>query len=196
VQVPSTRTRVLLLVGAALAAAVLVAGCGGGSSDQTLSVGNGETITVAGDVHGFYGELQTILDQFPYQHWYVACVVREAKQILSPKEAAELEGLPEAERQEKTQKVVTEAQPACEKTNRPTVDPNASSKEIELLRASSAPGIIGLAETNGMSSTQVECVESFFAKLPDKKVVELRNGTDKVREAILVSVFRPCAQLK
>lgn len=192
----SARLRILSLFGAALAAAVLVAGCGGGSSDQTLSVGNGETITVSGDVHGFYGELEAILDQFPYQHWYVACVVREAEKILSPKEAEELEDLPEAERQEKTQQTVSKAQPGCEKTARPTVDPNASSKEVALLRASSLPGIVGLAETNGMSSTQVECVEAFFAKLPDKKIIELRNGTDKVREGILVSVFRPCAQLK
>jgi hypothetical protein len=192
----SARLRILSLLGALLAAAVLGAGCGGGSSDQTLSVGNGETITVSGDVHGFYGELEAILDQFPYQHWYVACVVREAEKILSPKEAEELSGLPEAERQEKTQQTVTKAQPGCEKTARPTVDPNASSKEIALLRASSLPGIVGLAETNGMSSTQVECVESFFTKLSDQKIVELRNGTDKVREGILVSVFRPCAQLK
>lgn len=192
----SARLRILFLLGAVLAAALLVAGCGGGSSDQTLSVGNGETITVSGDVHGFYGELEAILDQFPYQHWYVACVVREAEKILSPKEAEELEDLPEAERQEKTQQTVSKAQPGCEKTARPTVDPNASSKEVALLRASSLPGIVGLAETNGMSSTQVECVEAFFAKLPDKKIIELRNGTDKVREGILVSVFRPCAQLK
>jgi hypothetical protein len=196
VRTPGARVRIVSLLGAVLAAAVLVTGCGGGSSDQTLSVGNGETITVSGDVHGFYGELETILDQFPYQHWYVACVVREAKKILSPKEAEELEGSSESERQEKTQKVVIEAQPACERTQRPTVDPNASSKEIELLRASSAPGIVGLAEANGMSATQVECVESFFAKLPAQKVIELRNGTDKVREGILVSVFKPCAQLK
>jgi hypothetical protein len=196
VRTPSARLRIFSFLGAVLAAALLVAGCGGGSSDQTLSVGNGETITVSGDVHGFYGELEAILDQFPYQHWYVACVVREAEKILSPKEAEELAGLPEAERQEKTQQTVTEAQPGCEKTSRPTVDPNASSKEIALLRASSLPGIVGLAETNGMSSTQVECVESFFTKLPDKKIIELRNGTDKVREGILVSVFRPCAQLK
>jgi len=196
VRTASARLRILSLLGAVLAAAVLVAGCGGGSSDQTLSVGNGETITVAGDVHGFYGELEAILGQFPYQHWYVACVVREAKKILSPEEAEELADLPEAERQEKTQQTVTKAQPGCEKTARPTVDPNASSKEIALLRTSSLPGIVGLAETNGMSSSQVECVEAFFAKLPDKKIIELRNGTDKVREGILVSVFRPCAQLK
>jgi hypothetical protein len=195
VRTASARLRILSSLGAVLAAAILVAGCGG-SSDQTLSVGNGETITVSGDVHGFYGELEAILDQFPYQHWYVACVVREAEKILSPKEAEELAGLPEGERQEKTQQTVTKAQPGCEKTARPTVDPNASSKEIALLRASSLPGIIGLAETNGMSSSQVECVEAFFEKLPDKKVIELRNGTDKVREGILVSVFRPCAQLK
>ena len=119
---------------------------------------------MSGDVHGFYGELEAILDQFPYQHWYVACVVREAKKILGPKEAEGLADLPEAERQEKTQKVVTEAQPGCEKTERPTVDPNASSKEVELLRSSTAPGIVGLAESNGMSSTQVACVQSFFAE--------------------------------
>ncbi len=47
-----------------------------------------------------------------------------------------------------------------------------------------------------MSSTQVACVQTFFEKLPDKKIIELRNGTDKLREGILVSVFRPCAQLK
>lgn len=189
------RVRICLLLGAVLAAAILFAGCGG-SSDQTLSVGSEGTITVSGDVHGFYGELEAILDQFPYQHWYVACVVREAKKILSPNEAVELEGLPEAERQEKTQSVVTEAQPGCEKTARPAIDPNASSKEIGLLRANSVPGITSLAETNGMSSTQVACVQSFFEKLPDQKIIELRNGTDKVREGILVSVFRPCAQLK
>ena len=187
--------RIALLAAAALAAGILLSGCGG-SSDQTLSVGSGHTITVSGDIHGFYGELEAILDQFPYQHWYVACVVHEAKKILGPKEAEELEELPEAERQQKAQKAAAEAEPACEKTDRPTIDPNASSEEIELLRVSSIPGITEFAEANGMSATQVECVQSFFAKLPDQKVIELRNGTDKVREGILVSVFRPCAQLK
>ena len=195
-RVAGARLRVSLLLGAFLVAALLVAGCGGGSSDQMLSVGSEGTITVSGDVHGFYGELQAILDQFPYQHWYVACVVREAKKILSPKEAEELEGLPEAERQKKTQSVLTQAQPSCEKTARPTIDPNASSKEIGLLRTSTLPSITALAETNGMSPTQVACVQTFFEKLPDKKIIELRNSTDKVREGILVSVFRPCAQLK
>ena len=191
----SAPARLLLLLTAALAAAVLVAGCGG-SSDETSSVGNGQTITVSGDVHGFYGELESILDQFPYQHWYVACVVREAKHILGPDGAKELEELPEAERQKKAQEAAAEAEPACEQTSRPTIDPNASSKEIDLLRASSIPGMVEFAETNGMSKTQVACVESFFKKLSDEELIELRNGTDKVREGILVSVFRPCAQLK
>ncbi|HXF31099.1 MAG TPA: hypothetical protein VN522_06225 [Solirubrobacterales bacterium] len=195
-RVASAPLRIVLLVSAALAALGLVAGCGGSSSEQTLSVGDGHTITVSGDVHGFYGELEAILDQFPYQHWYVACVVREAKQILGPKEAAELEELPEAEREAKAQKAAAEAEPACEKTDRPTIDPNASHEEIELLRVSTVPGITEFAETNGMSPTQVACVQSLFKKLSDEKVIELRNGTDKVREGILVSVFNPCAQLK
>ena len=191
----SAPVRLLLLLIAALAAVVLVAGCGG-SSDQTLSVGEGKTITVPGDVHGFYGELEAILDQFPYRHWYVSCVVGKAKKILGPKGAEELEELPQSERQEKAQQTAAEAEPACEKTDRPTIDPNASSEEIELLRVSSVPGIIEFAETNGMSATQVACVESFFKKLSDQQMIELRNGTDKVREGILVSVFKPCAQLK
>ena len=191
----SAPARIVLLVSAALAAVVLVAGCGG-SGEQTLSVGEGETITVPTDVSGFYGELEAILDQFPYQHWYVSCVVREAKKILGPKGADELEELPEGEREEKAQEAAAKAEPACEETDRPTIDPNASSEEIELLRVSSIPGITEFAESNGMSSTQVACVQSFFKKLPDKKIIELRNGTDKAREGILVSVFRPCAQLK
>jgi hypothetical protein len=195
VRTASAPARIVLLVLAALAAAVLVAGCGG-SSEQTLSVGEGETITVPTDVSGFYGELEAILDQFPYQRWYVSCVVREAKKILGPEGAAELEELPEGEREKKAQEAAAKAEPACEKTDRPTIDPNASSEEIELLRVSSIPGITEFAESNGMSSTQVACVQSFFKKLPDKKIIELRNGTDKAREGILVSVFRPCAQLK
>jgi hypothetical protein len=195
VRVTSAPVRIALLVIAALAAMLAVAGCGG-SSEQTLSVGEGETITVPTDVSGFYGELEAILDQFPYQHWYVGCVVREAKQILGPKGAEELEGLPEGERQQKAQQAAAKAEPACEKTDRPTIDPNASSEEVELLRVSSVPGITEFAETNGMTPTQVACVQSFFKKLPDQKIIELRNGTDKAREGILVSVFRPCAQLK
>jgi hypothetical protein len=194
VPTPSARLRIVSLLGAVLAAGVLVAGCGG--SDQTSGAGDGGTVTISGDQHGFFGELEAVLDQFPYQHWYVACVVREAKRIVDPEEAEELADLPEAQRQEKTQLAVDKAQPGCEKTARPTVDPNASSEEIALLRSSSLPGIVGLAESNGMSSSQVECVEAFFEKLTDKKIIELRNGTDKVREGILVSVFRPCAQLK
>ena len=194
-RVPSAPVRIVLSVCAALALVALVAGCGG-SGEQTLSVGEGETITVPSDVSGFYGELEAILDQFPYQHWYVSCVVREAKKILGPKGAEELEELPEGEREEKAQEAAAKAEPACEKTDRPTIDPNASSKEIQLLRVSSIPGITEFAESNGMSATQVACVQSFFKKLPDKKIIELRNGTDKAREGILVSVFRPCAQLK
>jgi hypothetical protein len=67
VRAASTSVRLVLLFAIALIATLAVAGCGS-SSDQTLSVGDGHTITVSGDVHGFYGELEAILDQFPYQH--------------------------------------------------------------------------------------------------------------------------------
>lgn len=185
---------VLLLIAAALVGAV-VAGCGS-SGKETGTVGGGETVTIPADAEGFYGELEAILDQYPYQQWYVSCAMREAKKILSPKEAEELEDLPESEREQKSQEVAAKAGPPCEKSGRPTIDPNASSAEIQLLRVSSVPAIAEFAETNGMNATQVACVQSLFKKLSDKQMIELRNGTSEVREGILVSVFKPCSRLK
>jgi len=184
---------VLLLIVAALAGGV-IAGCGS-SGDKAGTVGGG-TVTIPGDAKGFYGELEAILAQYPYQHWYVACVMREAKKFLSPKEAEELEDLPEAERQQKSQEVAAKAGPPCEESGRATIDPNATPEEIQLLRVSSVPAIAEFAEANGMNSTQVACVQSLFKKLSDKQIVELRNGTDEVREGILVSVFKPCSRLQ
>jgi hypothetical protein len=182
----------LLLIVAALAGGV-VGGCGS-SGDQTGT--GGGTVTIPGDAESVYGELEAILDQYPYQHWYIVCVMREAKKFLGPKEAEELEGLPDSEREQKSQEVAAEAGPACEKSGRPTIDPNASSQEIDLLRVSSVPAITEFAEENGMNSTQVACVQSLFKKLSDKQIIELRNGTDEAREGILFSVFKPCSRLK
>jgi hypothetical protein len=182
------------IVVALLAAAV--AGCGS-SGDQTLSVGSEETITVPSDVHGFYGELKAILDQFPYQHWYAACVVRASKHLLSPAEAEALSELPESEREAKVTQVTAAAGPACEKAiGRPVVDPNASSKQLDLLRAGTIPAMVELAESKGLSSAQVSCVQNGFETISDKQLIALRNGTDKLREGILLSVFKPCAKVK
>jgi hypothetical protein len=186
--------RLVLLAIAALAAAV-IAGCGG-SSNQTVTVGEGQSIVVGGDVHGFYDELETILDQFPYQHWYVNCMMKEARKLLDPKEAKELEELPGSDREKRYIAIAAKAGPACEKSGRPVIDPNATDKQFEFLRVGSLPAMTELAENNGYSPTQVECVETFFEKLPNKKLIQLHNGTKKAREGILVSVFRPCAELK
>ena len=182
------------IVVALLAAAV--AGCGG-SGDQTLSVGNEETITVPSDVHGFYGEMEAILAQFPYQHWYTACVVRASKHLLSPAEAEALSELPEAEREARVTQVTAAAGPACEKAiGRPVVDPNASSPQLDILRAGTIPTMTELAESKGLTPVQVSCVQNGFQTISDKQLVALRNGTDKVREGILLSVFKPCAMAK
>jgi hypothetical protein len=176
--------------------AAAVAGCGG-SGDQTLSVGNDQTITVPGDVHGFYGELEAILDQFPYQRWYTDCVVRASKHLPSPAEAEALSELSESEREQKVAQVTGKASPACEKAiGRPVIDPNASSDELDLLRGGTIPAMTELAEANRFTSAQVACVQNGFEKMSDKALIELRNGTEKVREGILLSVFKPCAKAK
>lgn len=186
--------RVTLLVVIALAA-IVVGGCGS-SGGQTASL-NGEQVTVPSDVHDVYGEVEAFLDQLPYQGWYTKCVVKRVKNTLSPAEAEALSELPESEREGKATRAITKAGPACEKsTNRPVIDPNASEKELALYRAGYLTPVRALAEENGMSSDQVSCVEEGFEELSDAKVVDLGNGSHKVREGILLSVFKPCAKVK
>jgi hypothetical protein len=180
---------------AVLVAAAVLAGCGG-SSDQTLRAG-GQTITVPGDVHGFYGELEAILDQFPYQHWYTKCVVARVKKSIPPAEAEAVAKLSESQSEEKAMQAISAAGPACEKsTGRAAVDPNASSEEIAVLRADYLPSLVSLGEADKLSPTQIECLEQTFETLPDEQIVAMSNGSHEVREGILLSVFKPCAKAK
>jgi hypothetical protein len=168
-----------------------------GHPTGTASGGNGQSVTVPGGVHGVYGELEAILDQLPYQHWYAKCVVGRVEKVLSPAEAAALSQLPESEREQKAIQITAKAGPACEKTNgRPVIDPNASGKELELLRAGYVTSMKALAEANGLNTAQTACVERGFEEISDKALVGIGNGSEKVREGILLSVFKPCAKAK
>jgi hypothetical protein len=183
------RATLLVLV---LLAAVVLAGCGS-SGDQTASGG----FTVPSDVHGLSGELEAVLDQLPYQHWYTRCVIGEVEKDLTPAEAEALSELPESEREQKVTMITAEAGPNCEKrTSRQPIDPNASSKELELLRAGYMTSTTALAEANKLTSGQTSCVEERTEALSDKALIAIGNGTEKVREGILLSVFKPCAEVK
>jgi hypothetical protein len=187
--------RAVLALLAVLAAAAL-AGCGGGSDDQTVSVGE-ETITVPGDTHGVYAELSAILDQLPYRPWYTKCVIGEVEKVLDPKEAEALAELPEAEREAQAMQITSQAGPACEaKHGGPVIDPNASAEELDLLRAGYVTSMKAVAESHGASPSQITCVETGFQQLPEKELIEIGNGTKKVREGILLSIFKPCASSK
>ncbi len=187
--------RATLLVVVAVAAALIIAGCGG-SGDQATSL-NGETLTVPSDIHDVYGEVEAFLDQLPYQSWYVRCVVKRVETVISPAEARALSELPEAQREGKATQVIAKAVPACEKsTDRPVVDPNASSKELDLLRAGDLTSMKQLAEAHHFSAAQTACIERGFEELPDSEIIAIGNGTEKARDGILLSVFKPCATAK
>ena len=176
-------------------AAAAVAGCGG-SSDQTAKVGD-QTVTVPSDAHGVYAELQAILDQLPYQGWYTHCVVDQVKKVLSPSEAEALSALPEAEREQRALEVTSKAGPACEaQHHRPVIDPNATAKELDLLRAGYVSSMAAVGEAHGASPTQIACIEKGFAELPPKLLIGIGNGSKKAREGILLSVFKPFSKLK
>ena len=188
------RPSLALIVVLAVAAAAL-AGCGG-SSDQTATLGD-QTITVPSDVHGVDAELEAILDQLPYQGWYTRCVVGQVEKVLTPKEAEALSQLPESEREQQAMAITSKAGPICEKQHhRPVIDPNASARELDLLRAGYVTSMKGVAESHGADAAQTACIEKGFEALPPKQLIGIGNGTPKAREGILLSVFRPCSKLK
>jgi hypothetical protein len=73
------------------------------------------------------------------------------------------------------------------------VDPNASSEELDLLRAGTVPLMAELAESENFTPAQVTCIENKFQTLPDNLLIKLRNGSKKARSFIVVSVFKTCA---
>jgi hypothetical protein len=177
--------------------AVAVAGCGGSSDDPTTATPGDQTFTVPSDVHGVYAETEAILDQLPYEAWYTKCVVEQVKKVLGPEQAEALAELPEAERDEKATAIASQAGPACEAQHHlPIVDPNASSKELDLLRAGYVTSMKAVAESNGASADQATCVEQGFEELPEKELIAIGNGSKTVREGILLSVFKPCSTKK
>jgi hypothetical protein len=185
------RTAVLTLL--LVLAAGALAGCGGGSDDPTASVG-GETITVPSDTHGVYGELEAILDQLPYEAWYTRCVVHQVRKNLSPSEADALSELPEDEREAKALQVISGAGPTRQASrHRPMIDAQASGKELDLLRAGFVSSMRGLAEAGGAETEQLACVEAAVEKLQQNELIEAIDGSKKVREGILLSIFKPCA---
>ena len=184
--------RATLLVIAALATGLLLAACGG-SGSKTESVG-GATVTVPGDVHGVYPELEALLAQFPYQGWYTKCVITRVKNELSPSEVEALEQKPESSGAGKAEEIIAAAGATCKESKRPLIDPNASEKELALFRAGFVEPLKGEAEKHGFEGAQIECVERTVEELPTGKVVGLGNGTDAVRKGILLSVLAQCVK--
>jgi hypothetical protein len=181
--------RATLLVIAALATGLLLAACGS-SGSETESVGRA-TVTVPADVHGVIPELEALLAQFPYQRWYSDCIVATVRKGLTPAEAeaAEASGAPNAE------KIIAAAGPACKKSSkRPIVDPNASEKELDILRAGFVEQIVPEAKKKGFEGAKLECVEQTAEELPAGKVLGLANGTHQVRAGILLSVLAQCVK--
>jgi hypothetical protein len=124
-------------------------------------------------------------------------VVAQVKKVLDPAEAEALAELPEAERDEKAFQVISGAGPTCERQHdRPVVDPNASTHELDLLRAGYVTSMTAVAKSHGATPTQIACVEKGFKELPDPQVVGIANAPDKAREGILLSVFKPCVAAK
>jgi hypothetical protein len=173
--------------------AALVAGCGGGSEDETSSFGGG-TITIPEGVHGLYPELQALLAQYPYQTWFTNCVEAGVHKKLSAAEVEAIEKLPESKRSEQALGAISEARSVCEKTNRPLIDPNASEEELDLYRAGYVQPLREEAEAKKFSAAGIACVEEKVENLAAPKVLVLGNGNPAAGKVILLAVLSTCAK--
>jgi hypothetical protein len=124
-------------------------------------------------------------------------VQKRVEKTISPAEAEALSELSESEREQKITQVTAQAKQSCEAaTTRPVIDPNASDAELALLRAGYIPAMAELAEAHELTPAQVACVEHGFEAMPNKLLIQMGNGSHRVREGILLSVFKPCARVK
>ena len=116
-------------------------------------------------------------------------MIEQVKKALSPAEAEALAELPESERDEKAMAITSQAGPTCEARHHlRVVDPNASSKELDLLRAGYVTSMKSVAESDGATPDQATCVEKGFEELPENELIAIGNGSKTVREGILRSL--------
>jgi hypothetical protein len=186
--------RAIVLVVLALGVVAALAGCGGGGSGEQTASADGGTITIPEGVHGVYGEIAALLDQFPYQPWFTRCVVAKFKKQVGPAEAKELDEVTEASTSSKEQKVLVEARTACEKSPRSLIDPNASEEEFARYRAGYVQPLREAAEAKKFSTEGVACVEKKVEELTTAKVLALGNGSAKLGEVILLAILSTCAK--
>lgn len=164
---------------------LLLAACGGGSSSGSTSSASAEDP---------FAELRFVLDKFPYQPWYRACLVERVEDELSAAELEELAELPEEQGRRVALRFALGAAPKCEARGRKPIRADATHVQVQLLRIGYASTLEALGKSKGLDAKQAGCLSQTIADFPDERVVALGNAGEEQRERILVGVVEGCAR--
>ncbi len=170
----------------------VVSACGG-SGDKVATVGTSE-ITVSEDTptDTFYEKFRALIDQGPYLPWYTSCLEREAKKIISPAEAKELESASEAEKGKRLSAAFISASEACEGDGKRYIDPDASEAELEVVRSSEAVGVGAMLKAEGIPANLASCMEELVGAIPTKELLVLIEGEQSERERFFERLGARC----
>ena len=184
--------RTLGLLICLVATVLLVPACGG-SGDKVATVGTSE-ITVSGDTptDTFYEKFRALTEQSPYLPWFTSCLEREAKQLMTPAEAKELESAPEAEGLKRLTATFASASEICETNGRHYIDPEASEEELEIVRSSEAVGVGMMLKAQGFPDEMVSCMEDLIGAVPPQELVTLIEGKPSERERLFERLGARC----
>lgn len=170
----------------------VISACGG-SGDKVATVGTSE-VTISEDTptDTFYEKFRALIDQGPYLPWYTSCLEKEAKKIISPAEANELESASEDERAKRLSAAFISASEACDSNGRRYIDPNASEAELEVVRSSEVVGVGAMLKVHGASDKVASCMEELVGAVPTKELLVLLEGKQSERERFFERLGAQC----
>jgi hypothetical protein len=181
------------IVGLGLLLALVSAGCGS-SGDVTATVA-GEEVTIAGDVDpSTFAITRELLRQTPFTSWYQRCIITQAEGVLSPAEAKRLTAIPrESERRKQRElDLLIKIGPACEKTNRNLIDPDAPPESFDLVRAQTSESMRLLFRKEGFGEAKQVCAAEAVLETSNEEYTSIMNSNAKARETRFLRLISPC----
>lgn len=177
-----------------------LAGCGDDSGSDTVEaeIAKGVTISVPSDADQSPKEflsdtLNAVADKVGFSDEWKACIASEIDSIPD----ARLEPILDApDGEASTQaalKYNAQISAACEKKVAEAVDPDATSEQIDALRALTASQLTQTFEGSGASDKQAACMVEQYEALSDNEAVEFANLSARQSFQTLSEWARGCA---
>lgn len=183
---------VLLAVAGTLKAVI-----GGGGSDPNYRVVTVGKVEVSIPFFTSREELIPVtinkyLAKLGYVTSYRRCVSREIAKAVGPTELEEDAKLPDKAFKKKGLDLIAQASPICAEAKRAILSPNATPRQIAIIRESFVEALP--LELGGLNLTdqQVACAENRVGEISDSDVLAIENDGPQEGEAILVAAMKPC----